>query len=309
MTPFRYGLMACSLSVVLAALMLAGCGSLREDDDEIRGSGGSAKRTVPTKPPLKPIQATKYADIKGSVFWEGDVPEPAPLTFTNDRDHCSKGSVYETVDASYWVGGKGDKKKLGNVFVWLEAPKDHYFAIPPEHLEKFKGASVKVHQPHCAFVPRAAVLFPQYYTDGKKLEETGQKLIVVNDAKVQHNANIKSNNNAKNESFPAGTQGSYVLEPDDSVISVTCGVHTWMKGYLRAFTHPYATVTNVGQDPEKKVFENRDAESFGTYVIKDAPVGTKLTLVAWHETLGFLERRPITVQEQGQEENFTAKRK
>jgi hypothetical protein len=45
-------------------------------------------------------------------------------------------------------------------------------------------------------------------------------------------------------------------------------------------------------------------------VIKGAPVGAKVTLVAWHEALGYLGKKTITVPPEGLKgQDFTARKK
>ena len=58
---------------------------------------------------------------------------------------------------------------VGNVFVWIVPEAGSYFEVPDDQLAKFKDAQVVVSQPHCAFLPHAAVLFPSYYKDGKQV--------------------------------------------------------------------------------------------------------------------------------------------
>ena len=40
-------------------------------------------------------------------------------------------------------------------------------------------------------------------------------------------------------------------------MTVVCGVHGWMKAYIRVFYHPYAAATSVGADLEKKQYEDK----------------------------------------------------
>jgi hypothetical protein len=312
MRSLRFGLIACCLGLLVAGLFTVGCGGLREDDDTLPGSSGTSGGSVAKREPLKPVKGkdNKYVDIKGTVWWEGEVPKNAPLVFTQDKVECSKGSEYELVENSYWVGGKDGKKRLGNVFVWIEPERGHYFAVPPEQLTAFKDTIVTMHQPHCAFVPHCAVLFPQYYKDGNDLEPTGQKLRMWNDAEVAHNAKVE-NPRGGNPVIQPTKDATFVLEPDDRETAVSCGVHKWMQGYLRVFPHPYAAVTSVGADPNKRVWQNRTDPNFGTYVIKGAPVGATVTLKAWHEVLGYLPKKTITVKEglKPEETDFTTSRK
>jgi RNA polymerase sigma factor (sigma-70 family) len=67
----------------------------------------------------------------------------------------------------------------------------------------------------------------------------------------------------------------------------SCGIHPWMRGYVRAFDHPYSAVTAAD----------------GGFAIPDAPVGT-WRLVVWHEKIGFRVWKPrlgelVTVADDG----------
>lgn len=304
MKRFRLGLIGCSLFLFLVGLSLAGCGGwLREDDDDLPGSGGGGGFVL-KKEALKPYSGKGTGTIKGVVLWEGAEPSPADLKFVKDEDHCSKGGEYEKVNNSLWVGGKG-RKALGNVFVWLEPPKGHYFVVPKDQLAPFKDTAVRMHQPHCAFLPHCVLLFPQYYKDGENLEPTGQKLVIVNDAEVGHNAKVDAPGGG-NQTLPPGKDWSMVLEPTDKPNGISCGIHPWMQGYIGSFPHPYAALTSVGADLTSKppVWQNRDAANFGEYEIKGVPAGVKVTVVAWHEAdkvLTGLGRKEVTVKAGGTE--------
>ena len=225
------------------------------------------------------MKATEYGTITGKINWVGDKPDLSAMTealrkgMVQDRNYCLSGKDYETTEQTFRIGKNGG---LGNVFVWIEPEEGYYFDIPAAQLDKFKNTQVMIGQPHCAFLPHASVLFPSYYKDGKQ-EPSGQKLLVENDAKVSHNSKVKGGalDPKPRPDAGAGQEKDYVLKPDKSVITVSCGVHTWMKGYIRAFDHPYAAVSSVGADPKAKTFENDEAPDFGTYKIEGVPVGAK----------------------------------
>ena len=52
-------------------------------------------------------------------------------------------------------------------------------------------------QPCCAFEPHVLVVYPSYF-DGKKIDLTGQVLLVKNDAKFNHNTKIMGGRPLKN---------------------------------------------------------------------------------------------------------------
>ena len=61
----------------------------------------------------------------------------------------------------------------------------------------------------------------------------------------------------------------------------TCGIHSWMKGYVGVYHHPYFAVT--------------DAD--GNFTIKNAPAG-KYRLMAWHEQ-GWVIINPKDLRDRG----------
>src|SRR5215208_2229650 len=92
--------LASSLMILLCALVVAGCGGPRNDDEDDYDVGGrktkgpGAKGT--TGVALKPVKATEYGVIKGKVTWEGAEPSfeeetaklRAQMTGSQDKDYC-----------------------------------------------------------------------------------------------------------------------------------------------------------------------------------------------------------------------------
>src|SRR5262249_36233948 len=153
------------------------------------------------------VTATKYSTLKGKVVFEGDasfqgLTESLQKTIAGspDRAYCMSASEYETNQQMYRVGAN---KGLGNVFVWIQPERGSYFVVPKEQLDAVPK-EVLLHQPHCAFLPHAQVLFPSYYgADGKQVP-TGQKFVILNDATVAHNAKVtgSARNNLGSQSIP-----------------------------------------------------------------------------------------------------------
>jgi hypothetical protein len=47
-------------------------------------------------------------------------------------------------------------------------------------------------------------------------------------------------------------------------------------------------------NPEKAIYEDPDAADFGTFEIRNLPVGVKVKFKAWHEALGMLKETELT---------------
>ncbi len=319
--PIRF--LALCVPAVLAAAALVGCGGPKEDDDDIaptkkKAGGAAVSRTTET---LKPVTATKYSTLKGKVVFEGD-PNFQQLTDSlqktiagsPDRAYCMSGEEYEKTQQQFRVGAN---KGLGHVFVWIQPERGSYFVIPEDQL-KAVPKEVDLHQPHCAFLPHALVLFPSYYGKDGKQVPTGQKFYVLNDATVAHNAKVMGGgrNDLGSQSIPPGTPGSPTkslkeLVPSRQEVTVSCDVHGWMRAYIRVFDHPYAAVSSAGADPKSKKWEDLNSPEVGTWEIKGVPVGAKVKLFAWHEALGFLgakDGQDLTIKDANDDITFTAKK-
>jgi hypothetical protein len=288
MRKFQLGLVAGTVSAFVLALFLTGCGGTprkppRGDEEEetpsrtkTPSSGGGAKQK-------EPIKVTEAGVIKGVIKLEGNKSDLnlAGLTkalqdgMKQDRDYCLSGSEEEKSQQEYRIGDNG---QVGNVFVWIE-PEDsrkNYFEIPEAQL-KALPKEVKVEQPHCAFLPHCSVMFSRYQN-----KPTGQKLHVLNNAKISHNTKVKGGprNPEVNQTLKRDATMEVELVPENDPITIECNIHPWMKGYVRAFNHPFATVSVEKADTKD--------QNFGTYEIKGVPVGASVRIFAWHEKAGFL---------------------
>jgi hypothetical protein len=224
-------------------------------------------------------------------------------TKKEDKDKCLAGDESEKTQQIYRIGAN---KLVGNVFVWLMPPdRNTYFKIDDKQVEEAKNHPLKLHQPHCAFIPHCAVLFTKYRPDPKKRDElksTGQIVEVKNDAEMAHNTSWAGSLNSSGNKLIGAGKGITIedLVPAAGPVRISCTIHTWMDGYLRVFDHPYATVSlSDTLDGENKV--KPDDPKFGTFEMKNLPTGN-MRIVAWHESGVYLNEgggkgQPITIKE------------
>jgi hypothetical protein len=290
MTVKRLWVSALLASSLVIGLSLVGCGGDNKDASKTTtpaassGStkkpegGGSGAGTPAASGERTALKADGWATIKGKVTYAGAAPAQAKINIPDnnkDKDYCLKGDMN---DPSLIVGAD---KGVANVVVWIRPPKDKYFDIPADQ-QKPALTQVKIDQPHCAFEPHVAVLFPSFW-DGKEQKPTGQTFEVANSATISHNTNWSPGDSRINQA------GNQILQPksdlpiklnaaqskkagQEDLVSLKCNIHQWMTGYVWAFDHPYAAKTNAD----------------GTYEIKNVPAGADLHLVAWQEKLSFV---------------------
>jgi hypothetical protein len=320
MRRFYLGKFALALSLAAVSLFALGCPSKNEQSS---GDKGGEDKTSRPKVKGKAITAKSYdGTIKGKITWEGGKPDLEKLTADlvkqintkDDRKHCLAAPPEDRTQQQYRIG-KNDG--LGNVLVWIEPEnRQDWFVVPQEQIAKHKDKRVELHQPYCAFEPHCLVLFPAYKDEGGKTHRTGEILVALNDTNKAKNAKDKgighntkvvgssSKNPSQGETISPGRSHPFdTIEPDEQVLNISCDIHPWMRGYARSLSHPWGAVTKVG--------EKEDAEDYGTYEIKGAPVGAKVRVVAWHEELKYLagpRPKPITVEKETKV-NFEAKLK
>jgi hypothetical protein len=298
MRKIQLGLFAATISAC-ATLSLMGCSDthkprLKNDEDVYSKDGSDSKMPGASGKTKQPIKVTETGVIKGVVKLEGDKPDLAKLTKefqtgfdkSGDKGYCLMGSPNETSEQNIRIG---DNNQVGNVFVWIEPEnsKEYYFEIADDVVAKLPKL-VEVQQPHCAFLPHCSVVFSRRFVGGK-MGPTGQQLRVINNASVSHNTKIAGGqrNAEKNQTLAGKKEGmkegehlDYDPVPENDPITIACSIHPWMRGYVRAFTHPYATVSHTPDD-------TKDAK-YGSFEIKDVPVGASVRIYAWHEKAGFL---------------------
>src|SRR5947208_6270328 len=298
MRPLRFT--AAILSIPLLGSFMLGCGSSEDstrdmpppakvakrssgsgtkDKTASSSEGGGASSGSTASAGAAELESTGSGTLKGIVTFDGTPPAQTPVKMEKDPEYCRK-----TDPKKLQVWDVGPNKGVANVIVWLRAPKGKCFKIPDD-MKQWKGDSIKIDQPHCAFEPRVVALFPSYFdAKAKKQTPTGQKFEVLNDATIAHNTNWTPSstllNQSGNQILPAKSKEPSKLDiafkpcrpteaGGEQTVTFACNIHTWMKGYAKVFDHPFAAVTKED----------------GVYEIKNAPAGVEVELVYWHESM------------------------
>jgi hypothetical protein len=222
--------------------------------------------------PASAVRAQGWGTVKGQVIWGGkDVPAPEKLTVDKDPKECLRNGPL--LSDEYVVDPK--TKGVRWVVVWLiDASGDFNKDIPVNPALKAPAKKVMIDQPCCKFEPHIVCLLE------------GDTLVAKNSGGVSHNTKIDSfgDNPNVNPLLPPGASKDIApWTASSSPSTVACGIHSWMKGYIRTFKNPYFAVTN----------------ETGEFEIKDAPEGT-FNIVVWHEsgylTKGLKKGDPITIK-------------
>jgi hypothetical protein len=257
----------------LALVANLGCGSKSDTGTEpesepakknpSKDGGGKAGKTE--------VKGDYTGTLKGKVTFKGAKPDVAQVNKDlaaqmekTDRAHCIEGaSELEKTQQKWQISENGG---LANVVVWIQPPQtSQYFKV--DQSKKTWPDQVVLDQPHCAFVPHVSIMFKQYYDPStKKMKQTDQKFIVKNSAKTNHNTNTPDDNLL----VESGGQREFKVGETNKPLPIKCTIHPWMNGYLWAFDHPYAAVTDKD----------------GNFEIKNVPVGATVRLKAWHEEIG-----------------------
>jgi hypothetical protein len=323
MRRFSFGLVIATLPAFALALMLTGCGG-KDTGTSAGGTGGGGSGEVAKETPSGPakVLGPKGGVLKGKVTLLSK-PNLEALTKSlqkaiadkaDQKDFCMSGSPTEITEQQYRIGDNGN---LGNVFVWIRPAAGTVFKVDDKKLEEAKKEPVKIRQPHCAFIPHAAIAWVEY-PDPKnpsKKVPTGQYVEILNDAKVSHNTNYSagSRNPSGNPIIEPNAKPIKVegLKADTSPMTLKCNIHPWMTANVRLVDTPYYAVTSSDTLDGKDKVEAKDPK-FGTYEIKDLPVG-KVRVIAWHEECGYLNKgggqgEEIEITEgKPTEKNFEAK--
>jgi len=267
-------------TMALAVVLAAGCGDKKGSDNKASGDGGGGTAEGGGKGgggEKKPIEAKTRGTLKGQAMFVGNPPDMASANAdilakmkAKDEPHCVTGASEAEKTAFEWrIDPK--TKAVENVIVWLAPTEGTYFKLSDAD-KKPARMEVVIDQPHCAFIPHCEVAFT-HYMEGTKPVPTGQKVIFKNSAPMAHNTNYKGLlvTGANNLLNPNQTVTADI-KPDRKEITVSCEVHPWMRGYIRALDHPWAAVTDKD----------------GNFEIKNVPAGVEVNLVAWHEKAGML---------------------
>lgn len=224
---------------------------------------------LPVSRTAAPVPVREWVTVKGRVLFPPTLPVPKPVLVNGikDRDSFPDPVLYEDVVIDPATRG------VRNAVVWLRPDSDDpKAAFPPEKVHprlarKPKEHTIRFDGPQ--FAPRVTVT------------RAGDTLRFTNTSPVPTNVRYDVSHNGPGTAFTnfnvllPMTTGEY--RPEKPLAAGAMGdrftstVHHWAGGYVWAFDHPYAAVT----------------DETGRFVIPDAPPGV-WRLKVWHERVGWI---------------------
>jgi plastocyanin len=207
---------------------------------------------IATGVPLQGRAAT--GTITGHVKLMGAAPANPPIRMGADPicARLARQSGKRPVQQYVVTDGKGD---LANAFVELQGTFKNVPAAPKD--------PVVIRQQGCVYTPRVVGI------------RVGQPLRMINSDTLVHNLHaISTKNNGFNQTQPkSGMVNNFTMKSAETMLHVTCDVHSWMNAWVGVEPHPYFAVS--GAD--------------GSFTIANAPVG-RHTIRAWQERYGWITR-------------------
>jgi plastocyanin len=197
----------------------------------------------------------QWGTIKGRIVWGGEsLPKPVALN-TGQEPRC-KSKDGGPITSDEWVINSKNKG-VRYVCVWLRANQGKLPVHPNLATIPDKDKEVVIDQPCCMFEPHGIAV------------REGQVIVAKNSAAFAHNVDwtgLRPTQGA-NQLVPPGGKYEIKMKPSEYPVNIKCGIHPWMKGWVRVFDHPYFAVTDED----------------GKFEIKNAPAGD-WRIVIWHET-------------------------
>lgn len=205
--------------------------------------------------------AQQWGDLKMQFIYDGDPPKQKPIQPDKDVQFCG---MHNLVDQSLVVDE--DTQGIKNIVVYAYTTGRGAKPLPAIHPQLKNNAKThKMANDECRFEPRVVVM------------AAGDTLTVTNPDPVGHNYNFSAfNNPSVNFTLAPGAEKELHLQQGEQApVPVECNIHTWMKGFVAVFDHPYSA----------------KSDEQGNLLIKDLPTGTKLAFRLFHENGGRLGDR------------------
>ncbi len=206
---------------------------------------------------LSPVQAENLETntLRGRILYHGAIPAPEERIIKQDPKVCGKTRQRIPVTISQDGG-------LQQVVVSVEGISA---AIP------HKKSPLILRNDKCHFFP------------GLGIASVKQPLEVQNLDSILHNTHIRTKTRAFiNVVLLPKSKGIRKIMKKPGLMTIACNKHSFMKGFIHVFDHPYHTVT----------------DTLGTFTIPNLPSGTH-TLSLWHETLGTIQQTVTLPQKNG----------
>ena len=272
-------------AVVAAVLAVGGlaCGFAGEADEPpgplpqppVTNTEAQAQ-AVARAPAPHAIERKLWATVSGRIVFPKDQrvpgPRPVPVGQIKDADQWKPfGPVlFEEVLID------PDSRGIANVMVWLRPDSDDLKAAFPAD---------KIHPKLRAPAPQehTVLLTAAQFRPRILAVRAGDAVAFTNQFGVASNVHYTTPNDEGDKkrgfnrlSAPDMTLVSKPLPADHAPDMFRSTIHNWMRGFVRAFDHPYFAVTDAN----------------GRFELKDVPAG-RWRVVAWHEEVGYLHGGPV----------------
>jgi plastocyanin len=199
-----------SLSILLAAALLAGCGKKETAEEQ-------PSAPPPAAPTATPIDPATAASISGTVKFDGAAPKLAKIDMSQDPN-CAGSNSAENVVVS---GGN-----LENVFIYVkEGLGSRTFDVPKD--------PVTLTQSGCKYKPHVLGVM------------TGQTISIVNGDPTTHNIHPTPKDNREwNESqAPKAPPLEKSFAREEILLPVKCNQHPWMRMFVNVVKNPFYAVS------------------------------------------------------------------
>jgi len=218
--------------------------------------------------PHEVLPSTSTGTIRGIVKFQGVLPKSKSISMASDpvcaRMHAGSVNVQEIITA-------GDGSLQNAVVFIADGIGDRNFEAPRQ--------TAVIQQKGCMFEPHVVAL------------QAGQPLEIVNGDSVTHNIHpLPTNNREWNMAELPGSKLEQSFAREEIAIPVKCNVHSWMRGYIAVFKHPYFAVTDKD----------------GSFELSNLPPGT-YTVEVWHEKLGTSTQKVSVVADETKDTKFVLK--
>jgi plastocyanin len=200
-----------SLFVLLALIVLAGCGNKQTAEEQPASPGPAA---TPAATPIDPATA---ASISGTVKFDGAAPKPAKIDMSQDAN-CAGSNTAENIVVS--------DGHLQNVFIYVkEGLGNRAFDAPKD--------AVTLTQSGCRYKPHVLGVM------------IGQPIRIVNSDPTNHNIHPTPKDNREwNESqAPQAAPLEKTFAREEVLLPVKCNQHPWMRMFIGVVKSPFYAVT------------------------------------------------------------------